>query len=139
MVEPQLTPGTKQVRNLYKETASLLRATLPAGVKLIIEEVPVYFAVSGEPAELQQVILNLCTNAAQAMVVHPRHRRAERRCRCLRIESRRAHAGSLPVPFGERQRTRFRRRRGAKIVRAVLHDSLGGHQTRPRDRARDRS
>jgi C4-dicarboxylate-specific signal transduction histidine kinase len=57
-----------QVRDLFEEAASLLRASLPAGVELIIEDVPVYFAVSGEPAELQQVILNLCTNAAQAMV-----------------------------------------------------------------------
>ena len=39
----------------------------PPGVELIIEDVPVDIAVSGEPAQLQQVILNLCTNAAQAM------------------------------------------------------------------------
>ena len=45
----------------------MLRASLPPGVELIIEDVPVDVAVSGEPAQLQQVILNLCTNAAQAM------------------------------------------------------------------------
>ena len=56
-----------QVRALFEETASLLRASLPYGVKLVIEDVPVDVAVSGEPAQLQQVILNLCTNAAQAM------------------------------------------------------------------------
>ena len=56
-----------QVRILFEETASLLRASLPSGVELIIEDVPVDVAVSGEPAQLQQVILNLCTNAAQAM------------------------------------------------------------------------
>jgi signal transduction histidine kinase/CheY-like chemotaxis protein len=56
-----------QVRTLFEETASLLRASLPPGVALIVEHVPVDVAVSGEPAQLQQVILNLCTNAAQAM------------------------------------------------------------------------
>ena len=56
-----------QVRALYQEAASLLRASLPSGVELIIEDVPVDLAVSGEPAQLQQVILNLCANAAQAI------------------------------------------------------------------------
>jgi signal transduction histidine kinase len=56
-----------QVRTLFDETASLLRASLPSGVELIIEDVSVGIAVSGEPAQLQQIILNLCTNAAQAM------------------------------------------------------------------------
>jgi signal transduction histidine kinase len=59
--------GPVQVRTLFAEAASLLRATLPAGIELIIEDVAVDIAVSGEPAQLQQVIVNLCTNAAQAM------------------------------------------------------------------------
>jgi CheY-like chemotaxis protein len=56
-----------QVRILFEEAASLLRASLRSDVELIIEEVSVDVAVSGEPAQLQQVILNLCTNAAQAI------------------------------------------------------------------------
>jgi signal transduction histidine kinase len=56
-----------QVRTLFKEAVSLLRASLPSGVEVIIDDVPIDVAVSGEPAQLQQVILNLCTNAAQAM------------------------------------------------------------------------
>ena len=56
-----------QVRVLFEETASLLRASLPPEIELIIEDVPAHVTVSGEPAQLQQVILNLCTNAAQAM------------------------------------------------------------------------
>ena len=56
-----------QVRALFEEAASLLRASLPSGVELMIGDVPADVAVSGEPAQLQQVILNLCTNAAQAM------------------------------------------------------------------------
>jgi signal transduction histidine kinase len=55
-----------QVRTLLNEAASLLRASLPSDVELVFEDVPADVAVSGEPAQLQQVILNLCTNAAQA-------------------------------------------------------------------------
>jgi signal transduction histidine kinase len=56
-----------QVRALLEEAASLLRVTLPAGVDLAVEDVPFDIAVPGEPAQLQQIILNLCSNAAQAM------------------------------------------------------------------------
>jgi nitrogen-specific signal transduction histidine kinase len=56
-----------QVRTLLQEAASLLRASLPSGVELVLEDVWIDVAVSGEPAQLQQIILNLCTNAAQAM------------------------------------------------------------------------
>jgi len=56
-----------QVRTLLQEAASLLRASLPAGVELVLDDVSIDVAVSGEPVQLQQIILNLCTNAAQAM------------------------------------------------------------------------
>ena len=55
------------VSQLLSETASLLRASLPPGVELIVADVPVSLAVFGEPAQLQQIIINLCRNAAQAM------------------------------------------------------------------------
>jgi signal transduction histidine kinase len=56
-----------QVRAVFEEAASLLRATLPDGVELLVADVPADIAVLGEPAQPQQVILNLCNNAAQAM------------------------------------------------------------------------
>jgi signal transduction histidine kinase len=56
-----------QVSALLKEAASFLRASLPSGIELIVDDVSNDVAVSGEPAQLQQVILNLCTNAAQAI------------------------------------------------------------------------
>jgi signal transduction histidine kinase len=52
---------------LLDETTSLLRATLPPGVELIVSDVPTDLAVVGEAAQVQQIILNLCKNAAQAM------------------------------------------------------------------------
>jgi signal transduction histidine kinase len=56
-----------QVRSLLEEAASLLRVSLPDDVELIIDDVAPDVAVAGEPAQLQQVILNLGTNAVQAM------------------------------------------------------------------------
>jgi signal transduction histidine kinase len=52
---------------LVTETASLLIVSLPPSIELAVQESQVVALVSGESAQLQQVILNLCNNAAQAM------------------------------------------------------------------------
>jgi signal transduction histidine kinase len=81
-----------QVRSLLEETTSLLRASLPSDVELIVDDVPVDVAVSGEPAQLQQVILNLCTNAAQAIQSNG----------CIRITVEQKDVGaSLSMSHGE--------------------------------------
>jgi signal transduction histidine kinase/CheY-like chemotaxis protein len=54
-------------RALLDETSSLLRATLPPGVELVVSDAPSDLAVVGEAAQVQQIILNLCKNATQAM------------------------------------------------------------------------
>jgi signal transduction histidine kinase len=51
---------------LTAEAGTLLRVSLPGTVELVIPPKET-FIVSGEPAQLQQVIINLCNNAAQAM------------------------------------------------------------------------
>jgi nitrogen-specific signal transduction histidine kinase len=56
-----------EVRLIVKEALKLLRATLPAEIEIehrITREIGL---VIGNPTELHQVILNLCTNAAHAM------------------------------------------------------------------------
>jgi CheY-like chemotaxis protein len=55
------------MKGLVAETSSLLHASLPSGIELIIGETPKAAVVAGQPGQLQQVILNLCNNAAQAM------------------------------------------------------------------------
>jgi signal transduction histidine kinase len=55
------------IAQLLGETASLLRALLPSSVELVVAGAPEGLAVFGERAQLQQVIINLCRNAAQAM------------------------------------------------------------------------
>jgi signal transduction histidine kinase/ActR/RegA family two-component response regulator len=64
-----------RMRPLLEETAGLLRASLPStialGLRLPDEDAPNKDAiVLGEPGRLQQVVMNLCTNAAQAMAGH---------------------------------------------------------------------
>jgi signal transduction histidine kinase len=55
------------VQLLVNETESLLHASLPSHVGLVVHKIDGPAFVSGEPAQLQQVILNLCNNASQAM------------------------------------------------------------------------
>ena len=55
------------IRDLIAETSGLLRASLPAEIELAMREVPASAVISGQPTQLQQVLLNLCNNAAQAM------------------------------------------------------------------------
>jgi len=124
-----------QVRTLFEEAASLLRASLPSDVELIIDVIPVDVAVCGEPA--QTMHQRGASDAAQR--IDPHHCGAERSGRCPPDEPRRARAGSLRVPSRHRQRTRLRRKCGATIVRAVLHDPLGGDRIRTRNRTRDRA
>jgi signal transduction histidine kinase len=55
------------IEALIAETKSLLDASLPPHVELVVRATSRQTTVSGEPAQLQQVILNVCNNAAQAM------------------------------------------------------------------------
>jgi signal transduction histidine kinase/CheY-like chemotaxis protein len=55
------------VRALLSESKSLLDATLPKHAQVVIHELSPKVLVSGQGSQLQQVILNLCNNAAQAM------------------------------------------------------------------------
>jgi two-component system cell cycle sensor histidine kinase/response regulator CckA len=55
------------LQTVVDESARLLRATIPKGVELRVECDPVTPMVLADPTQLQQVLLNLCTNAWQAM------------------------------------------------------------------------
>jgi nitrogen-specific signal transduction histidine kinase len=55
------------MRDLVLESISLLRASLPGSIEIVVRDLPDGAIVAGEYTQLQQVILNLCNNAAQAM------------------------------------------------------------------------
>ncbi len=52
---------------LVREVMQLLRSTLPAGIEIIADLTHKPLGVRIEPSQLHQVLMNLCTNAAQAM------------------------------------------------------------------------
>ncbi len=75
LVEQILTFGSRDdrrrervnVKALIAETKSLLAVALPPHVDIVVRETSELTVVSAAPALLQQVILNVCNNAAQAM------------------------------------------------------------------------
>ncbi len=57
---------------VLQESARLLRRTLPAGVGLSLECAPEAPAVMADATQVEQVLLNLCSNAWQAVQGQPR-------------------------------------------------------------------
>ncbi len=62
--EPEMVPV--RMAGLVKESLKLLRPTLPTSIEIDVH-IGSQAKVLGDPAQLQQVIMNLCANAAQAM------------------------------------------------------------------------
>jgi len=58
---------TQSLRPIVEETHRLLRATLPAGVELDITLGPETPHVNADATQVQQVLMNLCTNAWHAL------------------------------------------------------------------------
>lgn len=52
---------------LISETIKLLRASLPTSIELIFTKKAKFDTVNANPAEIQQIVMNLCTNSAQAI------------------------------------------------------------------------
>jgi two-component system, cell cycle sensor histidine kinase and response regulator CckA len=59
-------PKPMQLAPIVKETLKLLRASLPATID-IRERIESDAAISADPTQMHQVLMNLCTNAAHAM------------------------------------------------------------------------
>lgn len=50
-----------------KEVVKFLQTTLPATIELCLSPIPHNYTVLADPTQLQQVLLNLCTNSAHAL------------------------------------------------------------------------
>ncbi len=59
-----------QLPHLVAETLRLLRAAIPSGIDLRSRCSPPIPAILGDPTQLQQVLINLVTNSAQAIPDH---------------------------------------------------------------------
>ncbi len=62
----EMEPKPVQVKHIVKEVLKLLRASLPATVK-IEQAIETDAAVLADPIQIHQVMMNLCTNAGYAM------------------------------------------------------------------------
>ncbi len=56
-----------QVGSLTKEALKMLRATLPTTIEIVQDIAADLNNVMADPIQIQQIIMNLCTNGAQAM------------------------------------------------------------------------
>jgi PAS domain S-box-containing protein len=63
----QLTPRRVDLNKVVRHTLELVRGTLPATVEVSSEVGPEELPVMGDETQLQQVVLNLCLNARDAM------------------------------------------------------------------------
>ena len=55
------------VGSIVKETVKLLRASIPATIRIRVNVKGESSLILGDPAQMQQILMNLCTNAAHAM------------------------------------------------------------------------
>ncbi len=56
-----------QIQSLIKETLKMLRLTIPSTIKIEDEIDPECGIVIVDPTQINQILINLCTNASQAM------------------------------------------------------------------------
>ncbi len=56
-----------KIQTAVKESLNLLRATLPATIEVVPQIDPACGPVLADPTQIQQVVMNLCTNAFHAM------------------------------------------------------------------------
>ncbi len=61
-------PVAVQVANVVKSVARMLRSTLPTTISITQRLLTQRTTIIADPTEVHQVILNLCTNAGQAMM-----------------------------------------------------------------------
>jgi PAS domain S-box-containing protein len=62
-----LQPQAVDIAALIRETVELLAPSLPANIIVEQEIAPILEKVHGDPTQLQQVLINLCVNARDAM------------------------------------------------------------------------
>ncbi|MBK7471541.1 MAG: hypothetical protein IPI73_13900 [Betaproteobacteria bacterium] len=133
-------PTWRRVMSLpavVEESTRLLRAALPAGLRIECRCAADTPSIVADPTQVEQVLLNLGTNAAYAMEGkvgnYRNHRRGRHTGRLRRGAESQAAAGQLRARRGQRFRARDGRRDPAADLRTVLHHQAGGqgHRTGP--------
>jgi signal transduction histidine kinase/CheY-like chemotaxis protein len=63
----QIARGPVELGRIVRETLEVIRGSLPDGIALELSLPRAPLVVIGDPTQLHQVVMNLCTNAAHAM------------------------------------------------------------------------
>jgi signal transduction histidine kinase len=109
---------TQALRPVVEETRKLLRHTLPAGVEIEVGFADAPLHVHADATQLQQVLMNLCTNAWQAM---PQG-------------SGRIRIGLEPVTLGQGEKPRVGRLPPGHYAHLWVSDTGRGMDAATRDR-----
>lgn len=63
----RLTAQTLSLGALTERTVEMLRRVIPENIEIVVDAAPDLPGVAGDPVQLEQVVLNLCVNARDAM------------------------------------------------------------------------
>ena len=131
---------------LVSESSDLLRLSVAGRVELICELAPQLPAVEADVTQLQQVILNLVTNACEAMegksgcvFLRTGTVEVERRLPAPVFPRVRCHSGSLCVPGSGRLWSWHRRGHADENLRPFLQHQVRRTRPRPGGCTRDRT
>ena len=121
----------------WRSASALLRSTLPAGVTLdaALRDEPLF--VMADATQVEQVLMNLCTNAWHSLGGKPGRvavalAGVELDAAAARQLGARPDAGRVRAPERGGQRPRHGRRDAGAHLRAVLHHQAGGRGHRAR-------
>ena len=132
-----LRPLHLDLNELITETSSMLRRLIGEHIDVATQLETDLPAITADPTQIEQILLNLATNARDAM---PTGGRLTIDTRTLDVSRSFARANGRPGALRGRVRHRYRHRHGcrnaAADLRAVLHDQ--GHRARHRSRLGDR-
>ncbi len=121
---------------IAREALQLVRPSLPANIEIRTEIDDHCGAVFADPSQLHQVVMNLCTNAYQAIgdgggVLDDRRRGARGRRGGSAFESGARHGRARP-PDRQRYRRGYGRGHEGAHLRPILHDEAPRRRNRAR-------
>ena len=114
------------------EMTDLLKVSTPKNVRVTYQLAPALPLIEADPVQIRQVILNLLTNATEAIgdqrsgsvIIRTGHQHARRRHHRSGVSRPGAGARRLRAAGGQRQRLRHERRNFVQDFRPVLHDEI---------------
>ena len=129
--------------DLVREISTLVRTSIPKTVELKLDLAPDLPPIEADPAQMQQVIMNLVINGAEAIGENATGKVEIRTCAC-EIDAREAanlfasgasRARAIRATRGQRHRHRHGRGDQGAHLRSVLHDEVHGPRIGPGGRA----